>query len=506
MKKFSCLILAALLCLASPAVAVLVSAPLPLDHWAYSALDKLEGSGLIDSSLKGSRPYTRMEAARLTEAALRHRKASRLAVTEEILADLEREFRQELSELKGAVRSDYVKPLRSLSLSHSWREGEDAAIAGTNARQFALDPNRQGLSFGEGHNGQLILESEARLWQRLHLSARPLFAIQEDGADGTLRLLEGRAALGLGPFEVSLGRQSLWWGQGRHGSLVLSNNSKPLDMLRITNPSPVLLPWVFKYLGPFRFDVFWSELEKERFVPEPYFAGLRFNIKPLPWLEIGASRTVIFGGEGRPDIDFDEFITILFGKNLEGDEDTSNQLAALDARVTLPFLWNTEIYGEFGGEDEAGAFISKKAYLLGVYLPRLEPSGRLSLRAEHANLAYDGNGPVWYRHSQYRSGYTYEGKLLGHHIGGDAYSWFVEFSALFPKGISGALSLDYQKRGDSQPEPETHLQPMLSLSWQAAENLRLRGSYAYDRVRDAGFVAGNDDTHHLTFLTLEYRL
>ncbi|WP_305043731.1 capsule assembly Wzi family protein, partial [Geoalkalibacter sp.] len=302
------------------------------------------------------------------------------------------------------------------------------------------------------------------------------------------------------------GRQSLWWGQGRNGALVLSNNAKPLDMLRLTTPSPVLLPWVFKHLGPFRFDVFWSELESARAVPNPYIAGLRLNLRPLPWLEIGGSRAVMFGGEGRPDIDFSEFITILGGKNLEGGDDSSNSVAALDARLTLPFLYHAELYGELGGEDEAGAFIAKKAFLLGLYLPRLEPSGRLALRAEHANLAYQGHGPVWYRHSQYRSGYTYEGKILGHQIGGDARSWYLEVSAFLTERLSAAVEVDYQKRGYSQAETEDHLQPGLNLAWQASDNMRLIGRYAFDRVRNVGFVSGVDATHHFTFLSLDYRL
>ncbi|MDO3377867.1 capsule assembly Wzi family protein [Geoalkalibacter halelectricus] len=507
MKKCVFLLVAALLAWATPCFAVSVSASLPLDSWVYPALDKLEGLGLIDSSLKGSRPYTRLEAARLTAAARRSHSPGSLPVAAELLRDLERELGGELAELHGSPVANHFQPLRSASLSHAWREGGDSTTANrTNATQFALDPNRQGLNFSEGHNGQLILESEARLWQRLHFSARPLFAVQEQGTDGSWRLLDGRAALGLGPLEVSFGRQSLWWGQGRHGSLVLSNNAKPLDMLRITNPSPVLLPWVFKYLGPMRFDVFWSELESDRVVSNPYFAGLRLNLKPLPWLEIGGSRAVIFGGEGRPGIDLSEFITILAGKNLEGGEDTSNQLAALDARLSLPFLWNAELYGELGGEDEAGGFIAKKAFILGAYLPRIEPSGRLALRVEHANLAYEGHGPVWYRHSQYRSGYTYQRKILGHHMGGDSRSWYAELSAFLPGGFSASLDLDHQRRGYSDPVRETHLQPGLGLAWQATERLRLSGRYAFDRVRNLEQISGRNETHHFSLLALDYRL
>jgi len=42
----------------------------PLDSWVYGALDRLEGYGLIDSALSGTKPYSRLEVARLLGAAM----------------------------------------------------------------------------------------------------------------------------------------------------------------------------------------------------------------------------------------------------------------------------------------------------------------------------------------------------------------------------------------------------------------------------------------------------
>jgi hypothetical protein len=76
----------------SPAQASPASAPLPLDSWVYPALDKLAGLGLIDSALQGSRPYSRLEAARQTaEARLNLAADSPLATARELVARLERE-------------------------------------------------------------------------------------------------------------------------------------------------------------------------------------------------------------------------------------------------------------------------------------------------------------------------------------------------------------------------------------------------------------------------------
>jgi len=484
------------------------SANLPLDSPVYSDLDKLSGLGLIDSSLQGMRPYTRLEAARQVAEARGHATAGdATAVVRQILRRLETELHDQLVELHvlvGEAPDTYFKPLRSVEISYLHQDGEASAIPRTNAHQIALNYNNFGIDYDNHNNGQLTLSSEARIARFFLLDIRPTLEIRDQ--EGTnLQLLEGRAALQLGSFEVSVGRQSLWWGQGRHGSLVLTNNAEPLDMLRFTNPAPVLLPWVFEYLGPFRFDLFWSRLESDRVVPKPYFAGLRFNFKPLPWFEIGASRTIMFGGKGRPKIGWDEFLTILGGKNLRGGVDTSNSVAALDARLRLPCLWGTEIYGEYGGEDEAGHFLANDAWLAGVFLPKVEPTGRASLRLEYADLSrIDNNSPVWYRHGIYRSGYTYQGKIMGHHAGGAAKDIYSELRIYLPRDLTLCLNFDSEKRGYDQPVLEEHLEPGLGLIWQMNQNTRVEFIYRFDQVNNYNYRDGNDQDFHVSRVGLTF--
>jgi len=478
-----------------------VSANIPLHSPIYQLLDKLEGVGLIDSGLHGMRPVSRLEAARqIVEARSNAADGEAAAVTQQILHRLENELHDQLVELhalEGEAPDSYIKPLRSLEANYVYQDGVESVTPLTNAHQFALNYNNSGTDYDNRHNGQLIFNSEARIAQFFLLEVRPTLEFRDqEGTD--LQLLEGRAALGLGPVEISFGRQSLWWGQGSHGSLVLTNNAEPLDMLRLTNPNPVLLPWILEYLGPFRFDVFWSRLENDRVVAKPYFAGLRFDFKPLPWFELGASRTVILGGEGRPSIGWDEFLTILGGKNLNGGADTSNSLAALDLRLKIPFLAGSEFYGELGGEDEANHFFSKDSWIIGAYLPWLEPTGRFSLRIEYADLS----SPVWYRHTQYRSGYTFEGKIMGHHVGGAGKDIYSELRVLLHTDLTLSLSLDIERRGYDQPVREQHLEPGAGVEWQLRPDLSLSVRYSYDQVENFGFVSGDDRTFHLAGIRL----
>ena len=73
----------------------------------------------------------------------------------------------------------------------------------------------------------------------------------------------------LGRCEIEAGKDSMWWGPGYHGSILMSNNAEPFKMLKLSTPSPVSLPWIFKALGPFKVVWFLTQLEDDRPVPEP---------------------------------------------------------------------------------------------------------------------------------------------------------------------------------------------------------------------------------------------
>ena len=485
-----------LLNLPGVAIAVPATSQIPLDSWVYSALDKISALGLVNSSLQGIRPYTRFEAARQVEEALTAAQFQDVSpAIHALLGKLERELGDTLTDLREGSSAGFLK-LREVQLKYVYQNGDESTIAGNGvvAGQHPLNYNNYGLNYQE-QNAQLILQGETRLGGFFLIDLRPLILFQTgDDDDADVTLFDGRAVAQLGSFEVSVGRQSLWWGQGRHGSLVLTNNAKPLDMIRITNSTPFLLPWFLKYLGPFRFDVFWSRVEKDRSVEKPYFAGLRIDTKPLPWIELGASRTVMFGGKGRPHVDWNDFITILGGKNLSGGEDTSNSIAALDVRLLLPFLWNAEVYGEYGGEDEAGHFIANTAWLAGLYLPKIDPSGRLSLRLEQADLSQiDDNSPVWYRHGIYRSGYTYEGVVMGHHVGGGAKDTLLEVEAMLSENLLLTVGFDYEERGFDQPVHEKYKEISTSLSWDLTEHLNVDCSARYGKVDNFDFKSGNSE-------------
>jgi hypothetical protein len=171
--------------------------------------------------------------------------------------------------------------------------------------------------------------------------------------------------------------------------------------------------------------------------------------------------------------------------------------------IKIPLLFGVELYGELGGEDEAGGFLSNKAYLAGVYLPYLEPTGRLSVRAEYADLTHqDDNSGAWYRHRIYQSGYTYRNKIMGHHVGSGAEDFYVEMELRFPHSTTITAAYNLENRGVEQPVTETHSQLSFGFSRNISPWLYLKASWKYDSVENFGYEPNRDEDFHLTELAL----
>jgi len=243
---------------------------------------------------------------------------------------------------------------------------------------------------------------------------------QDVRADGS------RIALDLGNISVAVSTMDRWWGPGWDGSLILSNNARPIPALTLSRilTKPFNSKWL-SWLGPWDVSVLWGRLENERVIPNARFFGMRVTIRPLKSLEIGFSRTAQWCGDGRP-CDLGTFKNLFLGKDNRGDAGTTpenepgNQLAGFDLRWSNTWLGQpSAFYAQAIGEDEAGGFPSRYLGQLGI-----ETSGyfrdRWSYRwyAELAGTSCDFiKDDIWncaYNHGIYETGYRYRGRAIGH--------------------------------------------------------------------------------------------
>lgn len=456
----------------------------------YLDLERLSAYGLIDQAIIGARPIDRREFARLVIEASKNvrRKTSAIEI---ILEKLKEEFKEEIAEI--GYESSYIKAVRKAELRYSHLEGDKSFFPGIKASQEPFNYNNEGIALNKD-NVFLTLEGDARV-QVLSLYVNPLLTYRDSkGFDAKLH--KGYGKFYIGKFSIEAGKDSLWWGQGRHGSLMLTNNAEPFKLLKISNEVPLNLPIV----GLFRIDFFLTRLEEDRDYPEPYLGGLRLSFKPGPWLEFGLTRTVITGGRGMPGLGLGDIGTILIGKNLDGKaKGESNQIAGVDVRIRITPL-KAHIYGEAAGEDEAGGLPYKWAYIAGIYFADILGA---DLRVEHANTAFQYAG--WYTHGVYTSGYTYKGRLIGHHMGGDAKDIFVGSSLFLSKNTKVFLHYDYEKRGVSRSNPESHNEVLFGLKHTLSKGITLSLKGGYEKVRSADYVSGRNRENKLIEFSLEMR-
>jgi hypothetical protein len=453
----------------------IASTYIPVGDRIYDLLYRLEAEGVIESGLLTTQPLSRKEAVRLLLEAERNSGNSSTFI-QSLVASLKYELRNDIDNAR------FIKPLDFLYGKYLYADSDIQK----------LYYNMDGDNYDKGSNLRFGFDSRAELdWFSLYIN--PELRYSEDGT--ALVMKRGYGVLSFLGLDLQIGKDSQWWGPGYHGALLLTNNAEPFTMVRLTNPQPVLLPWVLQYLGPFNFTFFTTRLERDRKdVPEPYLWGMRLNFKPHPYIEIGLERTAILGGEGRSESLKTWWYSFTGqGENIKGIE-SGDQRAGFDVKLTLPFkLQPLQLYAEADGEDEAGGLPTKWAYVAGIYLPRLLNLERLGFRAEYATDHVSGHPNVWYRHHIYTAGYTYEGRIIGHHMGTDSKDIFLETSYLIP-GKNGKLSLFYDREEHnlSRRTREKKDEVGLTADLEVMKGLELEASYGHGSFRNFDNIAGKD--------------
>ncbi|MBN1506867.1 MAG: hypothetical protein JW955_08475 [Sedimentisphaerales bacterium] len=463
----------------APPCPALVSTNVPLDHWSYDAVDKLANYGLIDSAMLTTKPISRIEMARhIGQAMYRLRQEKDPpGVLLAIVDRLKREFRGELiliGVLDGWYGDTCIKPVEGLYVKYLYSANEPDI------------ENVRGDRFRQGSNWRAGFATRGTLFNRFAFYLHPE-SIAADDDSPRVDLIEGYAKTMVGPIEIEAGKDSLWWGPGHHGSILMSNNAAPLTMVKVTNPRPIQLPWILKVLGPFRAQWLLTELGDDRVPLKTQLTGLRVNARPYPWLEIGASRVIMYGGRGMPHVDVLDYAKMWVPRTEQAE---NNQIAGLDASILVPLgghplLRSFKLYGDAAGEDEAGGLPAKWSYLLGLQLNDLLRMGRTDVRFEYASTHR-----VLYLHGVYTSGYAYEDRVIGHDVGPDAQDLFVQLSHYLTDDLLVDVSFDHQIYDESARAHPTRKTVECNLTCFASPDWRIRTGYRYE---DGD--RGQDDDH-----------
>jgi hypothetical protein len=447
------------------------------DDAAHTWLGHLRAFGLINSQLTGTKPYSRLEIARLIlEADMNYQAglSGHHQLPAEALACLKERFQTDIRTLENPARAFRIRfrPFGSMSLAYTGFSGVNRSFPQQRI-DAAITPftaNTEGRTFAEGQN--LAFESGHALmfgrFASFFLQGRGVAMLPRSRRwQGDLAALRYYLILTLGNVNLLVGKDGMNWGTGSRGNLILSRNAKPigtikrLPLVKLSNRLPVRLPWLLNGLGPARYTLFVSKLEKDRAdYAYPFFIGLRFNFKSGRHSEFGLSHTYILGGENFPirhtfGDDLAEFFFIRIRQNFIFNIDVgpvtvegniANHMMGGDFRFRFPKLRHSEIYAEIYADDltvNLNRLFSKDlAFYGGLYIPRLTADGRLATRIEFthtSHIFYLGTPPL-------TAGMTYQGGILGSDLGPGGDELYIE--ARFTPAVHTELTahFDFQKR------------------------------------------------------------
>lgn len=523
------------LIVANASATSIASSNIPLDSRIYSYLEKLSGFGLITSDVKGIKPFSKAEAARL------------LLEAEQNLSKNDNESNPFARQLVDRVR-DLIprelyllehpdeKPqfidynlLSALRLRYAYLDGAprnyerlvhdpgndgvfgigsglrppnppSSTVTQRGSEGTPLSENNDGINYRNGDNGELRWAAEGYVGSKLTALIEPVMLVS--GNSATIKLNRGYLKIGGGALELEVGKDENWLGQGYRGNITLTNNAENLGLVKLSSPEPFRVGWL-SWLGDLKYTLIASRLDntvtdgQER---QPWFYAMKITAKPTDNLEIGFNLGRQVGGPGVSNGIAETLHGIIGGTN----SDNSNGLAGFEVRYRVPWLRNTEFYGEFSGEDTASFWPIVESYVAGFYIPRLTENGRNDFRFEF----FQGN-QILYTNGTFPEGYIYKGMPLGHSQGGATQDFFSRYSHWFSVRNNLALEYFYTNRGMIGRVPGQAIERKHAgrISW----TLPVYGDldalllYGAERITNLNLVEGSDRTNQLFIMEFSYR-
>ena len=425
----------------------------PLDNWVYPVFDRLIALGYINQGFLGQRPWTRLECAYLIGEASDKlaEDNSDSAGSHKSLGDLEQEFAIELKALAGGsneelrIESIYTRArgIDGQPLADSYHFGQTIINDYGRPYQARFNSDTGFSAFATQGRYSLYVRGEFQ-----HAPSAPAFPLAARQAIATVDqnplqpaasvpevnqfdLLDTYVGVNLENWELTFGKQSLWWGPGYGGAFLFGNNADPIYMFRASRVTPFTLPWLFRKMGPVKLDFFFGKLSGNEFPPRPLIHGEKISFKPTPNLEFGFSRTSEFGGVGRPmtlGAIWHSYTSFVSSVNYGPAGNPGKRTGGFEFSYKVPFVrnWLTIFMDSLSPDDPSPIAAPRRAALNpGFYMPRIPGLPKLDLRFEAvytntpARNPSNFGGQYVYWELSYHDLYTNKNHIIGNWIGRD---------------------------------------------------------------------------------------
>lgn len=507
-----------------------------LDSWVYPAIERLAALGYIHNEFLGMRPWTRMECARLILEAGDEIDSSDsiLGRAEQLQTELKKEFQIELEELAGGkdrvirVESVYANfaGISGTPLNDSYHFGQ--TIINNYGRPYEGGFNTYDGFSGYASAGRFTIYVRG---EYQHAPSAPPYSLPVRQAIATMdansalppapvpttnqfRLLDTYVAANFANWNLSFGKQSLWWGPGQDSALLFSDNAEPIYMFRASRIAPFRLPWIFRWLGPMKWDLFYGRLSGNQYPPRPMIHGEKISFKPTKNLELGFSRTAELGGVGRP-LTFGSiwrsYFSVTSPVNETAANDPGKRTGGFDFNYRVPFMrnWLTLYADSLSDDDPSPIAAPRRAGISpGIYLARLPGISKLDLRVEAVNTdpptSRSNGGQFIYYDGFYHDLYTNKNNIIGSWIGREGKG--IRAKSTYWFSPRNTLQLGYRHAkvaSDFIPGGETINDGSVKLDWWMRRDVSVSAFVQYEKWF-APILAPTAQTNWTSFVKLTF--
>ncbi|MBL7073904.1 hypothetical protein ISS37_01515 [candidate division KSB1 bacterium] len=404
---------------------------LPTYHWAYGHLDELRTRGYFSDLFVLNKPYTRGEVAlgllEIQEAI----DLSRHFPTREeqwLIDRLQEEFRPEIEELK----SDEGVTVKLGALIEG--DGNVIREGGTTFRSRAR--SKIGVMAGEHlvvFNGMILdpyLADDAtyigKRWRDMAAYTEQAYLFYRGKYVG-----------------IKLGRDFLKWGSGRSGNLLISDHSRPFDLL--------LLQGRTRLMG---FTFFTAELDT-RDGARRYLAAHRLDLALSPKLNLGFTEVILYGGDNRTlELRYLNPFLLFHGVQNNDPGAAGNTLGCIDFDF-FPRP-NFEFYGEFLVDDfqvdkkEPGDLEPNE---LG-WLVGFQWADFLGVGGSNLGIEYTGVTNRTYNTPNRWEKFLHRNRPIGYFLGNDFDRWQVRVGKWMSPLFKTSVEVVKTRRGEGRVEAD----------------------------------------------------
>ena len=437
------------------------------DGWVDFALEKLETDGITGGFHRHTRPRTRWEVAKVIRQAEERVADGRVnpsPIHLQLLEKLKQEFGQEI-----AIVTD-------MEAGHRLRSRGSVQLRSRRERHQIFPAYQGACSYHFGR--QLTLYQAFEIQDSFEK-----YPIQGETASKRLSLWRWNYTtefkrvylrFPLSKFEVLIGRNPVFWGTGFRGAVGISDNSPPLDLVLLTGVFGKIKGTVFAA----QLDQIWHDQTPRRYLANRYMAGHRIDYQVNDRLELGISEMIIYGGDAQ-DVEWRYLNPILPYYASQFNADTDDNVMLLFEGAIRP-TDGMRLYAECllddiqyanGGDPNAVAWLAGLEWngLQSGATSRGEVSSpvskaevsspvanrrpwyayglhnrRLGIRVEYARVNR------WaYTHLVEENQFTHFGSMIGHRVGTDADTFYLEGGYLVNVDSRVTLFYELERQGEA---------------------------------------------------------